>query len=163
MSEEEKSRSPLLLLVGVIVVGLLVAVLYWITKPSAIEQTTGVAGVKRLSLGEAERQYAERIHISDIQLSRATNLIRQEFTYVAGILANDGTRTIRDIELTVEFRDQFNQVVLRETQRPFGTANKAGEELPAGQRRDFQLTIEHVPDTWNREYPSIRVSGLILD
>ncbi|MCL4522869.1 MAG: hypothetical protein M1451_03025, partial [Acidobacteria bacterium] len=143
------------------VVGLLVLALYFLTKPGPQDASGPV--VKHLSLGEAEKQYAERIQVSDLRMSRATNLVQQEFTYINGVLANDGTRVIRDIELITEFRDQFNQVVLREIQRPFGTVNKAGEPLPAGQRRGFQLTFEHVPQDWNRQNPTIRVSGLVLD
>jgi len=114
-------------------------------------------------MGAAENAYAAQIHVSDLRMSRAMNLVKQEFTYVAGVLANEGTRQIRDIELTTEFRDQFNQVVLREIQRPFGTTTKAGDPLPAGQRREFQLTFEHVPNDWNRQSPSIHVSGLVLE
>ncbi|MBI1750487.1 MAG: hypothetical protein HY234_03585 [Acidobacteria bacterium] len=161
MIEEKQNRFPMPLVAGVIIVGLLVILLYWLTKPGA--QSGAAGGDKPLALGEAEKTYAERIHISDLRMSRSMNMLSQEFTYVSGMLANDGTRVIRDIELTTEFRDQFNQVVLRDTQRPFGTATKAGEPLPAGQRRAFQLTFEHVPADWNREYPTIRVSGLILE
>lgn len=161
MTEEKQRRFPVALLAGMAVVGLLVLALYWLTKPGP----QGAAGSmqKHLTLGKAENEYAERIHISDLRMSRATNLLQHEFTYVNGVLANDGTRVIRDIEFITEFRDQFNQVVLREILRPLGTATKAGDPLPAGQRREFQLTFEHVPQDWNRQYPSIRVSGLVLE
>ncbi len=159
MTEEKQSRFPAPLLAGLAVVGLLVLVLYWLTKPGP----QGSAPVERhLALGDTEKAYAEQIHVSDLHMSRAVNLVQQEFTYVNGVLANDGTREVRDIELITEFRDQFNQVVLREIQRPFGTATKPGESLPAGQRREFQLTFEHVPADWNQQYPVIRVSGLVL-
>lgn len=161
MTEEKKSRLPTPLLAGMVIVGLVVIALYWLTKPGPLE-SAGPAE-KHLPLGEAKTEYAERIHVSDLRMSRAVNFLNQEFTYVAGVLANDGTREIRDIELTTEFRDSFNQVVLRDIQRPFGTATKAGDPLPAGQHRDFQLTFEHVPLDWNRQYPSIRVSGLVLE
>jgi len=28
--------------------------------------------------------------------------------------------------------------------------------------RDFQVILERIPSDWNRQYPSIRVTGLIL-
>jgi len=161
MTEKKQSRFPVALLAGMTVVGLLVLALYWLTKPGP-QDAAGPAG-KHLALGKAENEYAEQIQISDLRLSRAVNLMKHEFTYVSGVLANDGARVIRDIELVTEFRDQFDQIVLREIQRPFGTATRAGEPLSAGQRREFQLTFEHVPQDWNRQYPSIRVSGLVLE
>ncbi len=161
MTEEKQSWFPAPLLAGVAAIGLLVLVLYWLTKPGP--QGSAGPAEHHLALGEAENAYAQQIHISDIRMSRAVNLVQQEFTYVNGVLANDGTREIRDIELVTEFRDQFNQVVLREIQRPFGTATKPGEPLPAGQRREFQLTFEHVPADWNQQYPAIRVNGLVLN
>jgi hypothetical protein len=161
MTEEKQSRFPTALLAGMLVVGLLVLALYWLTKPGP----QGAAGTseRHLALGEAEKGYAEQIHISDLHMSRAVNLVKQEFTYINGVLANDGDRVIRDIEVVTEFRDQFNQVVLREIKRPFGTVNRAGAPLLAGERREFQLTFEHVPQDWNQQYPSLRVSGLVLE
>jgi hypothetical protein len=161
LTEEQQSRFPAAFLSGMAVIGLLVLALYWLTKPGP-QDPAGSAG-KHLTLGKAENEYAEQIHVSDLRLSRAVNLMKHEFTYVNGVLANDGARVIRDIELVTEFRDQFDQVVLREIQRPFGTATRAGEPLSAGQRREFQLTFEHVPLDWNRQNPSIRVSGLVLE
>ena len=161
MAEEKQSRLPPAFLAGIAVVGVLVLALYWLTMPGP-QETRGPAG-KHLPLGEVESKYAEQIHVSDLRLSRAVNLLQNEFTYVNGVLANDGARVIRDIELVTEFRDQFNQTVLREIQRPFGSAARAGQPLSAGQRREFQLTFEHVPLDWNRQIPSIRVSGLVLE
>jgi hypothetical protein len=161
MTEEKQSSFPTALLAGLLVVGLLVAALYWFTKPAP----QGAAGATEhhLALSDAGKTYAEQIHISDLHMSRATNLVKQEFTYVNGVMANDGTRKIIDIEVVTEFRDQFNQIVLREIQRPFGTFTKAGAPLLGGEKREFQLTFEHVPQDWNQQYPVIRVSGLVLE
>jgi hypothetical protein len=161
MTEEKQSRFPTIFLAGMAVVGLLVLVLYWLTKPGP-QDASGPAG-QHLMMGKAENDYAEQIRVSDLRLSRAVNLMKNEFTYVNGVLANDGARVIRDIELVTEFRDQFDQIVLREVQRPFGTATKPGAPLLAGQRREFQLTFEGVPQAWNQQYPAIRVSGLVLE
>jgi hypothetical protein len=38
-----------------------------------------------------------------------------------------------------------------------------GEPLPAGQRRPFQITLEHIPAEWNQQYPSINLTGLTLE
>ena len=93
-------------------------------------------------------------------MSRAANLLNQEVTYVFGVLSNDGDRTIRELEVTIEFRDSLNQVVLRDTRRFIGPRAKPVEPL---RRREIEMTFDHVPDDWNRQYPSLRVTGLVLD
>ncbi len=93
-------------------------------------------------------------------MARSTNMIKQEFTYVTGTMSNDGDRTIRAMEVTVEFRDALNQIILRDSQ--FVIAPNSDPPLNAGLSREFQITLEHVPAEWNQEYPSLRVTGLVL-
>ncbi len=78
-------------------------------------------------------------------------MLNQEFTYVAGTISNDGDRTLRGLEVSVEFRDPFDQVILRE--KPERLIGSGDAPLSGGQRRDFQVTLEHVPVEWNRQYP----------
>jgi len=154
---EEKSNFPAALLAGSVVVLLSLGGVYLLTrntKPS----TSRVE--EHLRLGPAEQAYTEHIHLRDLQMGRAANFLNQEVTFVFGALSNDGARAIRDIEVTVEFRDLLNQVVLRETRRPLG---RPAVPLPGGRGREFQLSFEHVPMDWNRQYPTLRVTGLVLE
>jgi hypothetical protein len=112
-----------------------------------------------LPFGPVEQAYAPQIRISGLRMSQAKNMLNQEFTYVVGTAANTGPRPIRSIEFTVEFHDLIRQVVLRDTARPFPPA---ADPLAPGRERDFQLTFEHVPASWNHEPPAIRVTGLDL-
>jgi len=113
----------------------------------------------QLPFGAAEQAYAAQIRFSSLQLSQATNMLHQQFTYVVGSVTNAGTRPVRALEVTVEFHDLIQQVVLRDTVRVFPPA--AGPLAP-GQERAFQMTFEAVPSSWNQQPPSIRVSGLDL-
>ena len=45
-------------------------------------------------------------------MAQSSNLLNQQFTYVAGTITNDGAQAIRALEATFEFHDQFSQVVL---------------------------------------------------
>ena len=154
---EDRSRLPMALAAGAGVVLLLIAGLMLVTR---ITRSHGPAAEVNLPFGPAEQAYAERIHFMDIQMARATNFLNQEFTYVAGTISNDGTRTLRALEVTLEFHDPIKQVVLRETRR---LPEVSARPLDGGQRRPFQITLDHVPATWDQQYPSIRVSGLILE
>jgi len=112
-----------------------------------------------LPFGAPEQAYAAQLKFSGLELSHATNMASQELIYVVGTVANTGTRTVRAAEVSVEFQDLIHQIVLRDTVPLFPAG--ADPLAPGGQRR-FQLTFEHVPQSWNHEAPLIRVTGLDL-
>ena len=153
----ERRRFPVAFLAGAIVMALLFGGFYLLTR---VLGSHGPSGAVKLPFGPAEQAYAERIHFNDLHMSRSTNMIKQEFTYVTGTISNDGVQSIRAMEVTVEFRDGLNQVILRDSQ--FVIAPQGDPPLNAGLSREFQVTLEHVPAEWNQEYPSIRVTGLVL-
>jgi hypothetical protein len=155
--QEPKSDFPAAFLAGAVVVLIVFAGIMALIHFS---RPTGPTPDQKLPFGAVEQAYAERIHFSNIQMARAKNMLDQEFTYVVGTTSNDGTRSIRGLDVTIEFRDPFNQVVLRQTERLIGISTGP---LDAGQKRDFQITLEHVPAEWNQQYPAFRVTGLILD
>lgn len=153
---EDRSRLPIALAAGAGVVILLLAGLLLVSRSM---RTHDPAAVESLPFGPIEQAYAQRIHFMNMQMARATNFLNQEFTYFAGTISNDGTRTLHRLQVTLEFHDPLNQVVLRETQL---LITSPARPLGGGQRRDFQVTLDHVPATWDQQYPSIRVSGIVL-
>jgi hypothetical protein len=90
-------------------------------------------------------------------MSRAANFLNQEVTYVFCTVENGGNRKVQQIEITIEFHDPFNQVILRDKQRLF---LPTAQPFMPGQQRDVQVPYEHIPAQWNNVYPSIVVSGL---
>jgi hypothetical protein len=153
----ERRRFPVAFLAGAVVMALLFGGFYLLTR---ILGSQGPAVAAKIPFGAAEQAYAERIHFNDLHMSRSSNMLKQEFTYVSGTMSNDGDRSIHAMEVTVEFRDALSQVILRDSQ--FVIAFNQDPPLHAGLSREFQITLEHVPAQWNQEYPSLRVTGLIL-
>lgn len=153
---EPRSQFPIAFAAGAVVVLLLLGGVILLSRGS---HPNGAGTEVKLPFGPAEQAYAQHIHFNDIHMAKANNFLNQEFTYVAGTLSNDGARTIRALDVTLEFHDPFNQVILRENESLIGPKDQA---LGGGQRRDFQITLEHVPPEWNQQYPTIRVTGLIL-
>jgi hypothetical protein len=154
---EDRNRLPIAFAAGAVIVLILLGGLFLLTR---VMQSHSPSATVKLPFGATEQAYAVRIHFRDIQLAHATNFLNQDFTYVAGTISNDGDRAVRALEITVEFHDPFNQVILRESQELSGPATPP---LDAGQHRDFQITLEHLPATWNHENPAVRVTGLILE
>jgi hypothetical protein len=157
MIQEEKSRMPAALIAGSAAVLLLVGGVILLTRNTRPAES---AAEQRLPMGRTEQAYAKQVRFVDLKMSRAANFLNQEVTFVFGSVVNDGPRTIHETEVTVEFRDPFNQVILRDTRRPLGPR---AAPLGPGQRRDFQFGFEHVPPDWNHQYPSLHVTGLLLE
>ncbi|MFZ0582280.1 MAG: hypothetical protein WAN72_19685 [Candidatus Acidiferrales bacterium] len=153
---KERRRFPLAFALGILVVAIIFGSFVLLTRHM---RSPAQASALKLPFDPAEQAYAERIHFTGIQLARATNFLKQEFTYVAGTMQNDGVQNIAAMQVAVEFHDDLNQVILRETEVLIAPHS---DPLPAGQRRDFQITLEHIPAEWNHQYPSINVTGLIL-
>jgi hypothetical protein len=151
---EERSRLPIAFLAGIVIVALLVggAILY-----SRYAAPAGSEIEKPLPMGPAEQAYAQQIHFLEPKMSRAANFLNQEVTFVFGTVENGGDRKVKQIAITLEFHDPFNQVVLRDTQRLF---LPTAAPMPPGQQRDFQVGYEQLPAQWNNGYPTIRVTGL---
>jgi hypothetical protein len=156
---EPPSRFPAAFVLGMIIVlvvfGSVAAALHF-THRHAVDAAT-----RPLPFGPSEQAYAESIHFEGLQMATANNMLNQQFTYVAGTIDNAGVENLAGLEVTLEFSDPFHQVVLRETSRLISSKDPP---LPAGQHRDFQITLEEaLPNMWNHQYPTIRVTGLVLE
>jgi hypothetical protein len=148
-----------LLVVGVAVVGL------WFTQttpqnpPSPIPETLP-------PLGPEQQAYGEKIEIGRLELSRWANFLGQEVVYLDGVVTNQGDRSIVAVDVTLEFKDPYGQVVLRQTIRPIGerlsTFGAPQGPLPAGESRSFRAGFEHMPADWNQGGPEVTISGLLL-
>lgn len=143
----------LLAAIGVSALALIAAV-FWTGRSSPSSSSNSAA---HMPFGPAEQAYAANLAIENIALSQATNFLNQEVTIVAADLVNGGDRPLGNAEVSVEFFDELNQVVLREIRPAFAARELA---LPPGQRRKFEMSIEHIPPSWNMQQPTMRIVGL---
>jgi len=163
--EPGRSPFPVALVAGIAVVFVLVAALLFPSgmllnpwfhgdQPSGAKRHLSAAGTQLL-FGPAEQAYAPKISIENINMSRAENFLHQEVTTLAGEIVNRGNRSLQGVELTVEFSDELRQVVLRESRSVLDPP-----PLAPGARREFEISFEHVPDSWNLQQPAIAVTAL---
>jgi hypothetical protein len=54
----------------------------------------------------------------------------------------------------------MNQIVLRETRKVLGSPEAA---LSPGERRNFEISFEHIPNSWNMQAPTVRIARLQLN
>jgi hypothetical protein len=159
IAEKEKSRAPLVIGIGVVALLLVLGGVYLVGHFSPAPTVSQQVPEKPLPMGAAEQAYAQHIEFSAPTMSRAANFLNQEVTFIFGTVTNHGPRAIRQVEITLEFHDPFNQVVLRDTQRLINTS--AGPLAP-NDHQDFQLSYETLPGTWAQTYPTIKITGLDL-
>lgn len=154
-STEERRRLWPLLLAGAAIVLVLLVIFGSASHPNSPQAPSP----KPLPFGAPEQSYASRVGFQNIQLSRFENMFKQQVTYVDGDIVNAGNRTIGDLEINVQFRNVQNQVVMQQTMRPLEP-----QPIPIGpgQQRSFRLAFEQVPDDWDMQNPTIRVTGLLL-
>lgn len=156
MSEERKSGFPVAFLAGAVIVALLVGGVYLYTRHN---RSTGSSVPPPLPMGAAEQASAPQIRFTGFNRVRSTNLLNQEVTTLFGNVTNNGSRPVREIQVQLEFKDVFNQVVLRDTVRVLGSN---APPLAPGESRDIQLTYEHISADWNQADPALRVTGLLF-
>ena len=155
------------LLVAAVALPIFAAGYFWLGNPFA--PPAAPPSSQPLPPLDAETEaYARSITFGQLELSRWQNFLGQSVTYLDGRVTNGGNRSIRALELTLEFLDPYGQVVLRETFRPVGgvRASPAGpraEPLGPGESGDFRAAFEHLPADWNQAMPRLRISGLLLE
>jgi hypothetical protein len=154
-SPPDRGRFNFALILAAVAVLVIVGALYFL--PGRQSPPGSAPPGTHFTFGAREQAYAPRIHIENIALSRAENFLHQEITTLTGELVNGGDRALRGVEVTIEFSDDMQQIALREG-RPVLTALTPA--LAAGEHREFDISFEHIPASWNRQTPSVRVSGL---
>jgi hypothetical protein len=144
-------------------------VLGWLRLGNPFAPPAVPAAVGPLPPLDAETEaYARGIVFDQLELSRWQNFLGQSVTYLDGRVTNGGDRTIRALELTLEFQDPYGQLVLREVFRPIGgrralPADPRFAPLPPGQSREFRAAFEYLPADWNQALPKLRITGLVLE
>ncbi|MGC2162079.1 MAG: DUF2393 family protein [Silvibacterium sp.] len=155
----KEPRSILPWAVAGTVVGLVLAVLL-ITGRRPAPSNPGGAGLAPAAA------YAQSLTIANIKMSRASTVIGATQTYIDGDIANHGDKTLTGITVQVAFRDFTNQIgqkntmplMLIRTHVPYIEIEPvSAAPVAPGQTREFHLIFDHVTDSWNQQYPEIRV------
>ncbi len=157
-SEPPTRPSISTVLIAIVVIAAIAASLYFLIHIPNAQRISERATIP-VKMSPAEEAYLDSLGVQDLALSRAENFLHQEVTILGGTIVNKGAQTVDRLNLTIEFRDTMNQVVLRETRNVLGNPISP---LTPGERRPFEISFEHVPNTWNQEQPVLRAAQLTL-
>jgi hypothetical protein len=155
--QPEHGRFSFALILAAAALLVILAAMY--LHPGRQSPPDGAPQNAHFAFGASEREYAAKIQIENVTLSRAENFLHQEVTTLNGEVINDGQRSIRGLELSLEFFDEMNQIALRETR---SVVVPGASPLSPGERRPFEVSFEHIPSSWNMQPPILRVTGLLF-
>ncbi len=144
------------LLAGLVVMIVVMGAAYFLLRASGSE---GGGKPAPLPMGDAELAYAPQIKVGNIEMSRAANFLKQEVTQINGVIMNSGQRSIVEMEITLEFHDVSQKVILREARRMLGLKEAP---LGPGMSSTFDFAFEDIPPDWNQAPPAFVITGLKL-
>jgi hypothetical protein len=115
--------------------------------------------------------YAASLKLSDLKMSAAENFVGATVSYVDGTVTNAGDKTVTHIVVQVLFKDGMGQLAQREdipmqvlkTDGPYPEAvDFSVSPLGPGQGKPFRLTFEGISAQWNRQYPDIQITDVMV-
>ena len=157
---DKEPRSYLAWVIAGVVIALIVIAVLLMGRgpaPAANEAGTGLA---------APAAYAKNLAITNLRMSESSSVVGFKQTYIDGDITNKGTETLSAITVQVVFRDfqgkvgQKNKMeleLIRTHQPTVDVEPVSAAPIAPGQTREFRLIFDHVTDSWNQEYPEIRV------
>jgi hypothetical protein len=152
-------RSPATSAIAAALIVAFVVGLWFLLGPEQNREKPVATENPALAMTPVEQEYRKKIEVGNLAFSRAENFLHQEVTIMNGEMYNGGTEAVSGLRITTEFSDDMNQVVLRETRGVLGTPELV---LAPGERRTFEISFDHVPNSWNMQQPAVRVEYLHL-
>lgn len=110
--------------------------------------------------------YAANLAFSDIKMSESSSVGGAKVTYLDGVIANHGTKTLTGLTVQVAFLNFANTLAQKETlplrlirtHEPYvDTQPVSAAPIKPGDSREFRLIFDHVTNSWNQNYPELRV------
>jgi len=155
----EKETSALRpILIGIVIVGVVVAVLALILRSEQKKPLPPPA-------------YAANLKFSDLQTSAAQNFVGATVSYLDGTVTNTGDKTVIHAVVQITFKDDMGQTAQREeaairvlrTGGPYDEAVDLNlSQLAPGQSKKFRLTFENISAQWNHAYPDLHITQVTL-
>lgn len=157
VDKERDSSRLIIAIVMVVLIGGAVLAAFLLRQPPKIAKTAS--------------PYIASLKLSDFKMSAAENFIGATVSYIDGSITNDGDKIVTHVVVEVVFKDEIGQVAQQE-EVPLQVIRTNGAypepvdvsvtPLAPGQMQPFRLTFDHISAQWNRQYPEIRVTDVMV-
>jgi hypothetical protein len=115
--------------------------------------------------------YIASLKLADFKMSAAENFVGHTVSYIDGTITNAGDKTVTHVVVEVVFQDSMGQLAQRE-ELPLQVVRTNGaylepvdvgvSPLTPGQAQPFRLTFDSISAQWNRQYPELRVTDVVV-
>lgn len=104
------------------------------------------------------REYVRHgfLPITDADMQAHESYLKQQVVEISGNIGNSGDRVIDTVEIVCVFYDPSNQVIARERVAII----KHGSHLAPGEKTQFHLRFDDLPDTWNQVMPQMVIARI---
>lgn len=118
------------------------------------------------ALSATPAPYAANLLLTNLAMSESSNLAGGKVTYLDGHIANQGDRTVTEVEVQVTFRDFANKVAQSQTlpltlirmREPYiDTVMVSAAPLKPGAQQDFRLNFDAVSPDWAGALPEVKI------
>ena len=111
------------------------------------------------SLSAEAREYVRHLKLSGVEMKATESYMKQTVVEINGLIANNGNRSARAVELNCVFYDNYGQVVLRERV----AIVRPSTGLQPGEIRNFRLPFDNLPESWNQGMPQLVIAQIRFD
>ncbi|WP_416415997.1 FxLYD domain-containing protein [Klebsiella pneumoniae] len=79
---------------------------------------------------------------------------------IKGNIGNQGSRPLKQVEITCIFYDTYNQIVLRDRQP---IVREATGGLKPGETKPFRLAFDSLSENWNQALPQVVIASILFE
>ncbi|HZT30480.1 MAG TPA: FxLYD domain-containing protein [Bryobacteraceae bacterium] len=108
--------------------------------------------------GEA-KAYVHNLQLFDVAMQAHESYLKQSVVEITGKIGNNGSQTLKHIEINCVFYDAYGQVVLRE-RVPIVSDRMGG--LSPGEIKSFRLAFDNIPESWNQAMPQLVIASILF-
>ena len=106
-----------------------------------------------------EKGYLQNIQVTPGRVEAAQNFLKHTVTTVRGTVTNNGSKTVRYLEISLTFSDIEGKPIEQKTAAPISGSTPL---LKPGETRPFELSFDQVPAMWNQAVPRMAPVRVVL-
>jgi len=110
-------------------------------------------------LTDEAKAYVHSLQLMDVDMQKHESYMKQAVVEITGKIGNNGSRSLRVVEINCVFHDPYGQLVLR--RRVAIVGQKMGGLAP-GEIKNFRLAFDDIPDSWNQALPQLVIAQIVF-
>ena len=123
--------------------------IFLLTRPVPVKQDAKITA-------EA-KAYVKFLALGDVGMTSAEAFNGAKLVEIKGTIGNQGTRSLKQVEITCVFYDPYHQIVLRNRQ---AIVRAATGGLKPGETKPFRLAFDDLAESWNQALPQVIIASI---